>query len=566
MFRRFAVALFSLVLLIPAATTYAQTYSGISVTCPNGRQITNGVEVVVNMRPGFTYTATALGVDGFDPVMAVMDRGTVRVCTDDSEDAAGYSANLPTTGQINTSARNAQLPFSHNYDGFEDISIIVGGFNGQGGEFLLILEGMSITANDGQGDPFVLRLTENMAFADRNSTVYMMTTNPQLDPLLNLVVDDEVVQSCDDAGNENLCDGPSSNLAGSYVSRTLGRETPSSNRNAMLELGTTNLTDLDYTEDWFFNFRMTSYQQSTLGEYIVAFHVAVAGDDAPAPESAPTTPASTNGGEKDSTAAIPGGGVDVVCPDGTQITNAVEFVVNMRPGFTYTATAVGVDGFDPIMGVGLTGGNVDFCEDDTSDASAYTANLPTTGPVSASAFNAQLPFSHSMDGFADISIYVGGYQGGTGEFVLILEGMAATGNDGTGDPFFMQLTPNIVNSGVNTAIYMIETQNALNPFFSWVSSDEEVFAVCDDSGTNTCDGDSFDLRGSSVSRTQGRQAEGTSESAMLLLPTSELTDLDFANSTFYLNFLMSRSDSGTGEYVVAFHTGIGANITDGGTK
>ncbi|NOG51547.1 MAG: hypothetical protein HND48_20570 [Chloroflexi bacterium] len=46
---------------------------GLSVTCPDGIAFNNGVEVVVNMRPGFSYTATAIGIGDFDPIIAVSD-------------------------------------------------------------------------------------------------------------------------------------------------------------------------------------------------------------------------------------------------------------------------------------------------------------------------------------------------------------------------------------------------------------------------------------------------------------------------------------------------------------
>ena len=75
---------------------------GVDVTCPDGRRITNGVKVtVVQMRTGFDYTATAVGINGFDPVLAVLDpQGRAALCNDDERNAANYSADLPTTGYV----------------------------------------------------------------------------------------------------------------------------------------------------------------------------------------------------------------------------------------------------------------------------------------------------------------------------------------------------------------------------------------------------------------------------------------------------------------------------------
>ena len=131
--RLFIILVTCLTMMASFSIASAQDGSALSVSCPNGLEITNGVEIIVNMRPGFTYTATAVGVDGFDPVLAVMDRGQVRACSDDNDEASDYTADLPTTGPVNSSSLNAQLPFSHNYNGFENISLIVGGFNGQNG-------------------------------------------------------------------------------------------------------------------------------------------------------------------------------------------------------------------------------------------------------------------------------------------------------------------------------------------------------------------------------------------------------------------------------------------------
>jgi hypothetical protein len=96
----FLILLCALVLMTPVL---AQAQSaGMSVTCDNGASFDNGVEVIVNqMRSGFTYTATAIGLNGFDPVLAVLDANTGQgLCSDDESSASRYSANLPTTGLV----------------------------------------------------------------------------------------------------------------------------------------------------------------------------------------------------------------------------------------------------------------------------------------------------------------------------------------------------------------------------------------------------------------------------------------------------------------------------------
>src|SRR5260221_12132881 len=79
--RRFSLcSLFIVVLMLMIAMPVSAqkkgkggSTDGINVTCPDGTEIQNGVQVVVNMRPNFTYTATAIGVNGYYSVIGVGD-------------------------------------------------------------------------------------------------------------------------------------------------------------------------------------------------------------------------------------------------------------------------------------------------------------------------------------------------------------------------------------------------------------------------------------------------------------------------------------------------------------
>lgn len=560
----FLSVMFCLALMASFGMVSAQDGSAIEVTCPNGQEITNGVEFIVNMRPGFTYTATALGIDGFDPVLAVMDRGQVRGCSDDSQDAGEYTANLPTTGAIPASFLNSQLPFSHNYSGFEDVSLIVGDFSGSNGEFLLIIEGMSVTARDGAGDPFKIQITENITNSTTDISAYMMATNDQLDTLMQVVdADGDVVFSCDDAGT-SLCEENTSDLSSSTISRTLGRETPPRNLNSMLTLPTAGAV-LDFTGGVYIDFLMTSFRQTSTGDYLVAFHVGVddgtgvtaqQADPDPTPRSDSNIPGNT----------VAGGGIDLTCPSGQQISNGVEVAVNMRPGFTYTATVVGVDGFDPVLAV-VNRGEVFDCNDDSSDAATYEVNLPSTGRVGTSRFNSQLPFSHTFDGFEDISLVVGGFGGSVGEFVLILEGMAVTSADGSGanagDPFRIRLTPNIVNATIDATVYMIGVDASVNPLVRLVDPDSNEILSCDDAGnTNRCSAGSLPMDSAFVTRNNGRFADADESDSMLVIPTTTLTDVDFSQDLSLRLLMTSFSQDTFGEYLVAFHMGFGDEVVD----
>jgi hypothetical protein len=264
---------------------------GLNVTCNGGSNITNGIEVRVDqMRTGFNYTATAVGVNGFDPVLAVLPAGGGNgLCDDNDSTAASYSANLPTAGAVSSSANSARVPFSNTgSSAFEDVSLVVGGKNGMTGEVLLILEGMAVTSADNLGDEFSVNITPGMVSSGVPLTVYMISTTNNLDPLINLVdanlttlTDNSNAQiACDDAGDSAHCWGQSASLSNSFVTFQNGSQLanlPGGQYDAMLSLDLTGMSlNSDPTQN-FFNFLMTSYQKQTLGQYVMVFDIGVGG-------------------------------------------------------------------------------------------------------------------------------------------------------------------------------------------------------------------------------------------------------------------------------------------------
>ncbi|MBZ0277204.1 MAG: hypothetical protein K8I60_13735, partial [Anaerolineae bacterium] len=274
-----------LLALFPLATQAQSNSAGVHVACPDGQTIDNGVEVVVNMRSGFTYTATAIGINGFDPVLAVRDSAGTVLCNDDNSAAAAYSASLPTTNLVSASSTSAQMPFFNSGSGFADISVVVGGFGNTSGQFLLIIEGLAVTTADGtgpgSGDPFSVHLTPNMTASGVPVTAYMISVTDALDPLMKVMDDNNNVVTqpngdlfaCDDAGNAGLCWGHSTSLVGSYVSRTSGRQLPGGQYDAMMTIPWDYL-GMGPTDEGYITWRMSSSGNSTFGDYLVAFHMA----------------------------------------------------------------------------------------------------------------------------------------------------------------------------------------------------------------------------------------------------------------------------------------------------
>ncbi|MEZ4668585.1 MAG: hypothetical protein R3E39_11795 [Anaerolineae bacterium] len=286
------------------------------------------------------------------------------------------------------------------------------------------------------------------------------------------------------------------------------------------------------------------------------------GEDA----TGPTTTVSNNNGTTTSTqqTTVDSGpsGKSVSCDNGASFDNGVEVrVIQMRAGYTYTATAIGLNGFDPVLAVLDTAGR-GLCSDDDSNAAAYTAFLPTSGEAPAAGTSAQVFFANNSNkAFENVSLVVGGLDNMSGEFILILEGMVLTTADGAGDAFSMQITPGMINSGVSPSVYMISVTNGLDPLIAMIDADYNFlkedgskgnYYACDNAGYSTCWGESYDLSNYYVSRSGGRGVPGGSYDAMLRVSPQA------GNEWTFYNFLMrSAGMQSFGDYVVAFHIGIG---------
>ena len=264
--------------------TFAGTAEGIQVACQGASDIVNGVEIIVNqMRSGFTYTATAIGIGGFDPVVAVLDETRNGLCDDDNIDAAEYAVEMPSSGFVGGTNTSARIPFNQNVSQFEDVSLVVGDALGRGGEFLLILEGMAVTDADQIGDPFSVVLSPNLLASDVPVTVYMIANVNGFDPLMALVDPSDISQPlvldgvqvvCDDAGNFDACYGDSAVLSDYGIQRGTS-VLPGGPGDAMLQLSLEGASpDLAYQQ---LIYVMSSYNFETFGEYTLVFHIGVAG-------------------------------------------------------------------------------------------------------------------------------------------------------------------------------------------------------------------------------------------------------------------------------------------------
>jgi hypothetical protein len=162
--------------------------------------------------------------------------------------------------------------------------VVVGGFANTSGEFIVVIEGMAVTSADGSGegsgDPFALYVTPNVTASGVPITVYMISVNVGLDPLMKVMDENSAIvelsdgswMACDDAGDSELCWGDSSSLVGSYISRTSNRKLAGGELDAMMVFPVEEL-GLGPDEDAFINWNMSSSGNGSSGDYIVVFHV-----------------------------------------------------------------------------------------------------------------------------------------------------------------------------------------------------------------------------------------------------------------------------------------------------
>lgn len=229
---------------------------------------------IVQQRPGNSYRITAVGINGFDPVLFVADEAGNSLCSDDEPEASYYVASLPTTGEIEASTTTSQVVYNLRGNDFADVIVAVGGYNNQGGEFIIIVEDMYSQAADGIGDPFSLLVTPAMVESSVFPTAYMISVVGSFDPLMLVVNEDyEVVEDaegnvigCDDAGNENLCWGESESLSGYGVSRSGDRLLGGGSLDSMLTIPIDEASAGGYI-----NFVMSNYESE--GDYVAVFHL-----------------------------------------------------------------------------------------------------------------------------------------------------------------------------------------------------------------------------------------------------------------------------------------------------
>jgi len=258
-------------------------FGGLQIACDNiDVVIDNGVKFGINMRAGFTYTATVVGLDGFDPILAVVNDDGSITCNDDSDSASEYQFHLPSTDSVEANQYSSQVTFSfdNSFHEYGNIQLVIGDFSSEGGEYVLILEGMVVTPNDPPGDPFSNDLTSNITSYPMLPFVYMIGMEDNLDPFVTILDDQygtymnlETGQPaiCDDGGTPTCWGTTNIPLTSTYYIQTSTDDTlVLENSDVMFSLSAMPQPFLPRII-----FLMTSLNQQTLGEYMVIFHMGI---------------------------------------------------------------------------------------------------------------------------------------------------------------------------------------------------------------------------------------------------------------------------------------------------
>ncbi len=168
----------------------------------NGNLIdTSAIVTFDQVRPGFTYRVTVLGLDGFDPVIALFAEDGTGLCNDDERNAAGSVVDVPGVGLVTADSLTAQIVFTTS-GAIGDIEMNIGGFGGSGGRFVAIFEGLAIyPANELDGVTVTTAPVPN----GQDMYVYMVSETTALDPYLSLP---EWNIICDDIGSDGCVGVP----------------------------------------------------------------------------------------------------------------------------------------------------------------------------------------------------------------------------------------------------------------------------------------------------------------------------------------------------------------------
>ena len=527
---------FSLIIIIMVGLANRSMAQGLEIDCGDDVLIRNGVDIqFLNVDLNTDHVVTVLGLDEFDPVVAVFNQQQNGDCNDDSTNAAGYFLDLPTTGFVAPNDLNSQLTFSNSLF----MRVVVGEFDDLSGEAVIMVEGLTF---DGTPDLINVTVTDDMIASGLPLTAYVIETIPDLDLSLAVVDDngvpllDDTEQpvECDDAGDNELCWGAHVPLLDSYTNISNTIETSATAISPMLSIPLS-ANDVGSIVPFQITHSVES-EQTLTGEYIFLLHYGVGAlNIADGIASSTTSPLGTT----------------LSCDGEIMLNSAIEVTIP-RVDSQYTVSALAKDVSNPMLGVmDSAGGGV--CYVISPDGDQLFAELPII-----ESFNRSVNNVYTSIITENARILTGLVNDASGSYLLAVDGLNIP-PDGTSDVISVKVTQAMVDSGEPLSAFVIAHTLDLNPQLALVSADQEILVdadsnpiVCSHTTTaDACWGDYEDMGIAQIALGEDNLTLGVSGDVMLRIPLSE----ELVGTS--LNFMASRVEETFGDYIFILHVPTG---------
>lgn len=208
--------------LIPAAMA-----QDAEEECPEEEALALGAHFWATDLNTVTLTATAVGIDEFDPVVTVLDsEGEVKACNDNNEAVADLALDLEGMDEVVASDKSASVDVKVENDERLDLEVVVTSVDGTYGEFVLLINGTSVYPGS-DTDLFKIVTSEEQIANEAPLDVYLANLNPAdngLDVEFELTSGEEFKKACISSSSELYCEGVEEDLSSSTV--TLKAEKP----------------------------------------------------------------------------------------------------------------------------------------------------------------------------------------------------------------------------------------------------------------------------------------------------------------------------------------------------
>ncbi|RMG87908.1 MAG: hypothetical protein D6712_04810 [Chloroflexi bacterium] len=243
------------------------------------------------------------------------------------------------------------------------------------------------------------------------------------------------------------------------------------------------------------------------------------------------------------------------CGDGTILDNAVLLTLTpIANGDTIGITVLGINGFDPVVGVVTPQGT--FCNDDKPTFTGIRTNLPTTAQVDEQTTSAQVIYTNTTGSSASVDIFIADYQQRYGQFLLLIDGLDTTDVSTNPQPatryqvIGITLDEQIVSSSIPITAYQIGVSDNMDPFIRAVQyPSQTLISECDDSSPTSCS-NLGSLSGFYVADSSGNIVAGDGLDAALQYTPARI---DIGNNRATFRFMSVNNNDGP--YMIALHMG-----------